>query len=206
MRKLLALLTVLSIGGMAHANLLTNGDFSLDDGVDPGNAANWYEWTTNGWANRETSANGTYGDPSNYHYALGANGAINEGVWQDTAVPDDGATYELTADVELDNWWKPDGYVKLEFLDASDNQLGFDETWIYANGYDAAVNQPWQPISVSAQAPAGTVKVRSILAGWTAGDGGTIRYDNASLIVVPEPASLGLLAIGALAAVSRCRT
>ncbi len=184
--------------GIANANLLSNGDFSLDDGVDPLNAADWNEWNSGGWVNRETAANGPYGDTENFHYAIGNAGAINNGIWQDVAVADDGATYQLTVDVALDDWWKPDAYVKIEFYDAGAVQLDFAETWIYANGYDAAVAQPWAPRSVIAAAPAGTVTVRAVLGSWTAADGGTSRFDNANLDVVPEPATLALLGLGGL--------
>jgi len=202
MKKLLITLVVLTFGGVAQANLLYNGDFTIE-GTDALNADGWSEWNSSGWTNREIAANGTYGDPNNLHYAIGANGAINDGIWQNVTVPDNGATYELSADIAMDNWWKPDGYVKLEFYDVTDTQIGFDETWLYANGYDGDVNQPWQPISISAAAPAGTVTVRAVLAGWTAGDGGTIRFDNA--VLTPEPASLVLFAGGALLLAGRRR-
>jgi len=202
MKKLLATWVVLALGGVAQANLLYNGDLSIE-GTDQWNADGWSEYNSGGWVNREIAANGTYGDPNNWHYAIGNAGAINNGAYQDIAVPDNGAIVSLSADIAMDDWWKPDGFVKIEFYDATDTLISFNETYLYANGYDGDVAQPWQPINISAPAPAGTVKVRAVLGSYTASDGGTVRFDNA--VLVPEPASMGLLTAGVLMIAGRRR-
>lgn len=115
-KKLPVLFAVIAVSGIAQANLLSNGDFTLEGG-DPLNAAGWTEYNNGGWVNRELNPNGTYGDPNNFHYAIGNAGAIDNGVFQNVVVPDDGATYIMTVDAAMDDWWSPTGFLKIEFLD-----------------------------------------------------------------------------------------
>ena len=181
-------------------NLLLNGDFSLGSNgtTDPDTQAlDWTHYWTAGWINREQNANGTYGDPLNYHYAIGNAGAIDNGIYQSVVVPDDGATYQLTVDMGMDNWWKPDAFLKIEFKDALDGIISFEQTQIQAAGYDGGVGQPWASRSVIGTAPAGTALITVVLGA--TGEGGTARWDNAVLTtVVPEPTTGAFLALGSL--------
>lgn len=192
MKKVLVLLVLLAVTGIATADLLYNGDFTIE-GTDPANADGWSEWNSGGWVNREQAAGGI--TPDNWHYAIGNAGAINNGIWQDIAVADDGATYTLSADAAMDAWWYPAGYVKIEFYDAGAVQLDFAEVWLPdPGGFD--IGLPWDNYSVTATAPAGTVTVRAVMGGYTDGNGGTLRFDNA--VLVPEPATMVLLGLGGL--------
>jgi len=202
MKRFLPLFSALCLtAGAGNAqNLLLNGDFSLGSNgtTDPDTQAlDWTHYWTAGWINREVNANGPYGDASNFHYAIGNGGPIDNGVYQSVLVPDDGATYRLTVDMGMDDWWKPDGFLKIEFKDALDSVISFEQTVILANGYDGAVGQPWANRSVIGTAPAGTASITVVLGA--TGEGGTTRWDNAVLAtVVPEPASAGLLLLGSV--------
>lgn len=190
-------LIVSALAGTASASLLVNGDFSLGSTgtTDPDTQAlGWSHAWSGGWISREQHAEGL--DPTNYHYSMGNTGGINNAVFQSVLVPDDGATYELAADMGMAQWWKPDAFLKIEFKDAADAIISSVQTDIFANGYDGNVNQPWANRSVIASAPAGTASITVVLSA--VGEGGNTRWDNAVLTVVPEPASLGLLGLAGL--------
>lgn len=198
MKKCVVILLMCVVGVSANANLLVNGDFELGSNgtTAPDNVAlNWSQYNSSGgWNNRETTGNPV---PDNYLIAIGAAGGYGAFAWQDVAVADDGAQYQLSADASLDAWWLNNLYLKLEFYDAGmANMIGFSESAHHGQpGYDAGL--PWANYSVSGMAPAGTAVVRVMLGTW--GEGGTARFDNAVLEVIPEPATLMLLGLGAMA-------
>ena len=183
--------------GIANADLLSNGDFALGldrdnpgDGLDP---VDWSAWNSSGgWNNRETNGNPVEGD---YLVAAGAATGYGAGFFQDVALADNQDWFKLSVDASLDGWWLNSGYIKMEFIDATDAQIGAVESPHFSQpDYDQGV--PWAKYSLYGQAPAGTTTVRAVLG--TYGEGGTARFDNAELTIVPEPATLALLGLGGL--------
>ena len=107
-----------------------------------------------------------------------------------------GLNYQLSADSLIDAWRLSCSYLKLEFLDAGGVVLASAESpHVDPGGYDVGTTLTRYVLTQTA--PAGVVDVRASLGGY--GEGGTVRYDNASLEVVPEPATLGLLGLSGLA-------
>jgi hypothetical protein len=175
-------IAVLGASGIARAqtNILYNGDFSIAWGPDPMTADGWTEINNGGWVNRETNANGPYGDAGEIHYGVGNAGTINNSVSQDVPVTA-GLNYRLSADCALDEWWKPDGFLRIEFLDSLGATNDMVQLVFAAQGYDGAVNQPWDLRTIEGLAPAGTVTAKVVFGA--TGEGGTARFDNLSLKV-----------------------
>lgn len=108
-----------------------------------------------------------------------------------------------------------DSLFALEFLDAGNNVIGGATLDLVAAGLGVAPPTPpatgfnYKPFSISAVAPAGTSSVRvsaSMLGAYgnPLGGGQAFVVDSFSL-VVPEPASIGLAAIGGLSLLRRRR-
>ena len=206
MKRLVLLLSALCMtAGVANAqNLLSNGDFNtvsdiLDtNGIPTGfvTADDWESWSWgNGWANTEIAGWGSPG--GTYHTAVGAAGGGGGGHFQ--VVPGTpGISYTLTVDSGADAWWLPTGTMILFFLDDLDNVLGQAERntvdpAVYGDNYD--IPHPWESYSLSATSPVGTTQIKVELTANNAT--GSVGFDNAVLLV-PEPTTAGLLALGTL--------
>ena len=203
MKKVLVLACILTLALVplpgAQADLLLNGDFTLgeNDPLDPTqpnelNPVDWMYWNGGGWNNREESVNGI--TPTDPHMALGNAGGTDQGVFQ--VVPGSaGLTYQANVDSgSPDSWWKPNGELKIDFMDAGDVVLSSASTTWTMPGFDTFL--PWQNYSTLGVAPAGTTQIKVLLMN-QGPEGGTMRFDNASLVVIPEPSSLVLLGLGA---------
>ena len=74
---------------------------------------------------------------------------------------------------------------------------------VYGGGYD--IPHPWETYSLIATAPVGTTQIKveftsqeSSHPGSEVYATGSVGFDDASLIVVPEPGVVGLLCLGSL--------
>jgi hypothetical protein len=192
-----ALFFAVLAAGAANANILVNGGFEDADGVTGqlgyDGSGNWPEgWT--GW-----------GDSGWHHSDAGRiqdTMAIkmwwdNIWQWQDfDATP--GVEYTASIDVmnstaEPTDW---DGIIKLEWFDGDTNLIHETEVGRYDAQADAL--DEWVTIGGSDIAPDGVVTGRYTisLSDWYDGIGGALNFDNA--VLVPEPATLGLLGLGGL--------
>ena len=191
MKKVLMLLALLAVTGIAGADLLTNGDFEDGDTGQLGSVAipGWNSWGGSGWhhddvgAVIDTKAMKLWWDDA--------------GMYQDFAASP-GVTYDFS--VQCMNWtgdpgtWN--GLIKAEFYDGVGGQLLAQDLERFYPASEPV--DTWVEIGDSIVAPAGTVTGRIVLMAvdWYDGVGGATHFDNAS--VVPEPASMALLGLGGL--------
>ena len=193
MKKLIAACALtaalLPLSGV-HADLLLNGDLSLGTG----SAESWIQWTGGGWNNWEVSPNGI--TPDNPHLALGNAGPSDNGAHQ-TVAATAGLIYELQFDAgSPEGWWNP--LVKANRVSGCGRCCSRRTGRLVDPYVDFDVPLAWKTYSVSGTAPALTTPARVIVMNQNPVDGGTMRFDNISLTVIPEPSSLALLGLGAL--------
>jgi len=187
-------------------NLLLNpgfedGDFGPINGS--GNPTNWYAW----------------GAQSGYHH--GDAGKVIDtkaikfwwddvGVWQDVTVTG-GEQYDfsvLTFSASGDALRLWNGVLKAEFYNSA---LGTDSAHrlaeFYVDKFYSASDptDQWVTLNGIVTAPANADIGRMILmiGDWQSNPGGSLNFDNASITLVPEPASLLLLGLGVLAVLRR---
>jgi hypothetical protein len=194
MKKVVAvcLVTIGLTVSLAHANLLLNGDFNNPNSV--ASATNWSTWSYGGgWANHQNNTSGPLdGVDGSYYMACGGAGSAGGGVYQ--IVPGTAGTdYTLSVDAGAQAWWRPQGEMRLFFLDAASNVLSSTNPVIVDTGPGYDTGKPWANYSLSMLSPAGTTQVKVEFA-MNGIDGGTVWFDNADLEVVPEPSSLALVA------------
>jgi len=194
------LATIGLTASVAHANLLSNGDFN-----DPNSVAAPTAWSTwsygGGWANHQTNTAPSLvadGVDGTWYMACGGGSSAGGGVYQ-TVPGIAGDTYKLTVDSGAQAWWLPYGEMRLFFFDAGNNQLAESvqstvDPAVYGQNYDIA--HPWASFTLSAVAPVNTASVKVEFA--EPNGTGTVWFDNADLEVVPEPGTLSLV-VGGLA-------
>lgn len=206
---LAALTAFLSIS--AQADLITNGSFEAND-VDAINLNGGKTWevfdSIDGWstfdgAGIEIQTNDTigrvdtpFGDQYielDSHNVFGTGADTNSFMVQEIADLTTGSYYELSywyiprtktdGDNGINVYWWADGDA---VSDSAVTEATADSSWY--KGID------WQEITVTLQATASTMYLGFEAFGFDNSLGGFI--DNVSLVEVPEPATLGLLAIG----------
>ena len=180
---------------IASANLLSNGDFN-----DPNSVAAPTSWSTwsygGGWANHQTNTAPSLvadGVDGTWYMACGGAGSAGGGVYQVVA-GSAGFTYTLSVDAGAQAWWRPQGEMRLFFLDSLNNTLSTTNPIIvWPANYDTGL--AWANYSMSVLAPSGTTQVKVEFA-MNGNEGGTVWFDNAVLTAIPEPSTFGLVAGG----------
>ncbi len=196
----LALTLAFTAGGVATASgqeLLLNADYEITDNADPN-----FGWQGYG----PVGVNDFFG--GNGHGSLftdDVNSAFG-GIFQDVSVDltDAGSSYTFSLNnVRVEGNVVANVEFGIEFRSAADTLISASlmniPTGAELNGYSDAV---------TAISPAGTTVVRAIQLfdnGAQAGNGQTGVFIFDTSLTVPEPASLGLLAIGSLLVFGRRR-
>jgi len=194
-------------------NLLVNGDFNTPSTILSSSGGENYAATPTGWTTWTYSPNNdvwvnhqqdnTYSYDGSFYMGLGNFGGSGDACGFYQTVPGTaGTTYNLSVESGVQNWWWPEGEMRLFFLDASNDILGqqIENVTTSITGYDQGL--PWTQYSVSATAPAGTAQVKVEFAvnyNTSSGGGGTVFFDDAVLTAVPEPSTCAVLALGGLA-------
>ncbi len=170
-------------------NLLINGSFSNGD-------SGWSKWTSGGWINVEipdklNPANGNY-------WAAGVGvydgtpqltcGQNNSGpgayAWQIIAAAEN-VEYTLAIQGGAENWWWPQGEIRLIFQDASNAELGRNVVSTTGSFTNWDMGVPYQNWTNAATAPTGTRKLKVEIC--CSGGNGSIWFDNASLTAPIDP-------------------
>jgi lysophospholipase L1-like esterase len=195
------------LADMANAqNLLLNGGFNLPTigsvtngstitGVAPTNWTTWTFATTagNAWANRAIDTSSFDGS---FYMQIGSDEGITSGGGVYQIVPGSPATaYTLSVESAAQNWWWPEGEMRIFFMDSSSNILSESvsdlTTAITAN----AQGLPWNNFTLTATSPPGTayVKVEFASESYSENYGveyaGTVFFDNAVLTSAPSSAT-----------------
>ncbi|MCX8089637.1 MAG: PEP-CTERM sorting domain-containing protein [Verrucomicrobiae bacterium] len=180
--------------GVSAQNLLLNPGFESGSGTS---ATSWTKWAG---ANREPWANHS----GNYGMALEWWVSSNGGFYQDvpgTYVPGD--LYELSA------WYLDDAATvgtsvylsKIEWFNASNVMIGSQVVNV-----SPLVNNTWKQLSMIGTVPTGTAYARVVFEGQNMVSGETLKIDDVSFSLVPEPSSLALTGLAlALAGLMRLR-
>jgi hypothetical protein len=139
-----------------------------------------------------------------------ANGAATGHLYQDKlAVP--GATYTLTGWAGAEpNYMAQQTVLALEFLDGANAVIGGNTLDLVAAGLftDNGLPFDYKQYSVSAMAPAGAILVRSrvsMIGGTPNPAGGGQAFVVDDFVLIPEPATASVLALGCLAPLARRR-
>ena len=195
MKKVLLLFALLAVTGIASAELLTNGGFEDGDTGQLGSVAipGWNSWNGSGWhhddagAVIDSKAMKLWWDDA----GLFQDFAATAGVSYDFSVQ----CMDFSGDTAAVNW---NGLIKAEFYDGVGGQLLAQDLERFDSDNTVNPDDTWVQIGDSIVAPVGTVTGRIVLMAvdWHDGIGGSIQFDNAS--VVPEPATFALLGLGGL--------
>jgi hypothetical protein len=192
-------LVLLGVAFTANANLLLNPGFESGSGAVADN------WANAGTAQRVNVSEPGYGD---FMMQIGDVVASNPARWQwAQQIVDFGSDIggtEFYASASYKTKIDGDEYasILIRFMDASDTELGQAQGAFYFTTDPDYLTYAWRTRDMTAIAPAGATKLEYRAFGQMGGgvdnDWGQILIDNVSLTVVPEPATLAVLGLGAL--------
>lgn len=136
----------------------------------------------NTWANH---ANDSHSFDGSFYMQVGSdeNGTSGAGLYQIIAGVA-GYSYSLSVESAVQNWWWPQGEMRVAFLDASSNVLSKSVSSVTAGitSYDTGL--PWRAYTMSAISPPGTAFVKVELASQSGS--GTVFFDNVILTNAPS--------------------
>lgn len=198
-------LVVFAVAGIANAELLTNGGLEINVDGDAAYPDGWGAWQSlwEGWSGSYNlyHVNDGVAHSGSNSFEVGAGTAPGAGGYslliQDVPGLEGNVDYTLSGyglDLSPDDAFQG-AELKLEFYDTSNALLG-----TFAQLVPLATDGTWTFASITATSPSGTTWGKAIFdaTGPWAGEAGTaqIAWDDTSL--VPEPATLALLNLGAL--------
>lgn len=205
MKKILVLVCVLAISGMASANLLSSDAAGFENGA-PG----WGSWGGVAVTDQDNSnvalpsagrsSAGGYGDFAGKAWGPWWGNWGNSGFNQSFAASE-GQEWTMSAETMMlsNDAITDDAFAvfKIAFFDAGANEIYGQDIAVLNAGTTPDV---WSLNSATVVAPVGTVSVEALALFFqpTGIGGGAAYYDNVSVTVVPEPATMALLALGGL--------
>ena len=222
MKKLLVLLLLLAMAGIASADIMPDGGFESGMWSGKGgiaytySSAYWIWDSTGSWAQAFQTGDAHAGNyagafhlPSNlvyamtWSYAMAGPGTYDfsggwgwAAAWQQGLAANEGDVLQASSYIkQLGGPASSQGLMKIEWIDASGTEISEDIEYF-------AATSDWTQITGSAfTAPAGTDSVTMVVGmeSWAGGlMGSTVAFDNVALDIIPEPMSIALLGLGGL--------
>lgn len=194
MKKLLVAIVMVSLAGLASANLLLNPGFESGSGND---ATSWWRYENAGresWANRSGSYGMAWWSWSDWYGGFGQDVSVSLGVGQVVQ-------FTIWGNAETGFVGKAgseEAWLKLEFWSGSTKSYEVQQSI-----YSALVGSynTWNQYTLTVtNTQSGITMVKPVVGfGNVVGyNSGAVKWDDASLQVIPEPAAVGLVGLGGL--------